>query len=605
MFKDTKKKYNIVNSMVKLIDDRDLTEISKFLGERIASPDNYVVMLGETSSGKTTLINGLLGKNLLYTSVKSSTGTIIELSFTNKENVEKYFAINKNATMERLTENDFLCLSKKADDQLSRLRVEVQPKIAVNGFLRLFDTPGYGSLIENHEEILIDFLPESNIIIYVVSYKVGIQQEDINFLNFANEIISDGTEFILVINRIPENIDINDKRIDEITGYVSDFLHYSPKVITVPNEICGEEYPLPLCLELWNYIENIINSEANLEKLKRSFDGYIIGLFEKCETIIRKRKIDLEVSAEDKEVMKGIIKDLQNTFIEIKENLIEPTFNNIIESIPPRFETAKNEIENIIFQKIDNSSKMSEDEMRVYITSHMLQFETKKQVDEIKFYIDTTLKELDRQVDDKLNRAISRIEKTIELKFNVALANMTKGIFKKSGGKILEQSLLNYFKKFAGNGGTGIANASKHLLKKFGDLFGKTFSRETHNRLASLLSKIGATSAKAVGMGITVVIDIVFTVTELLTWQKKLKKVVHAGIEKWHENVVEITVNDLLELKNENIRLIDEEIELWISDFDITDNDIEKNTIEDIENLISVLESVRERIQLKGESEYE
>lgn len=37
-------------------------------------------------------------------------------------------------------------------------------------------------------------------------------------------------------------------------------------------------------------------------------------------------------------------------------------------------------------------------------------------------------------------------------------------------------------------------------MKKIGDLFGKTFSRETHNELAKFLSKIGATSTRAINI---------------------------------------------------------------------------------------------------------
>lgn len=594
---NNKEKYKAVNHLVEKINDEELTDLSKFLSSRISCPDTYAVMLGETSSGKSTLINGLIGEEILYTSVRPSTGSIVEIAFTNKKNEPDYFAINKNATMEKLTEKEFISLSKKPDNHLNRLRINVEPKIPINGALRLFDTPGYGSLVEEHEEILLDFLPESNLIIYVVAYKVGIQKDDIDFLNFVHEVISDETEFILVINRVPEDIRPNDSRIKEIKEYVSDFLHYSPKTIKVANEQCDDEYPLPASTELWTYIEEKINSVESRERLEKSFDSHIMGLFQKCESNIMRKKRQVEISVEENKKLKNIIKDLQNTGKDIKENMIEPRFTDLIEEVSKKLDKAKASIKNKIFERIDSSSKMQADEVLVYVNTHMLAFETKKQIDEIKSYIEETLNELDREIDDKLNVAIAKVEQTIELEFNEAFVKMSQNIFKRSGGKVLEQSLLNYFKQFAGAGGTGIANASKHLLKKFGDLFGKTFSRETHNQLASTLSKIGLTSVKAVSVGVTAIMDTVLIITDLMTWQNKLKKATDKGIEAWYDQLVSVMINDLQELKYENLRLIDIEIDMWSSEFDM---DVDPIGNQNIVELMNSLESVRKKISIEG-----
>lgn len=600
MLEEIRKKYDKVNKLVEAINDKETTEISKFLGARIACPDSYVVMLGETSSGKSTLLNGLLGGNYLYTSVKPSTGAIVELVFTEDGVAEPYYAINSNATMERLSRDEFVSLSKRPDNNLSRLRLEAKSSLHGMGSLRLFDTPGYGSIIERHEEVLTEFLPESNLVLYVVSYKVGFQQDDFNFLHYANELIANDTEFVLIINRVPDEIKKDDRRIAEISGYVTDLLHYTPKVFLVPNIYCeGNEYPLPPCKELWGYVQNVVSSENHIRQLEMSFNGFVFGLLEKCEAIIDKRALMYQLSYEEKKVFKEMAEEIKRLNHEIKEELIEPTFSELIEILPSKFSKAKASVKIAINRKIDQSSKLREDEVMAYVNSHMLQFETKKQVDEIRFYIDAKLTELDRQISDKLNKEYAKIEKTIELHFSATVANMAKGILKKAGGRALEHSLLSYFKQFAGRGGTGIANASKHLLKKFGDLFGKTFSRETHNKLASTLSKIGATSAKAVGFAVAVVIEIAFMVTDVLTWQGKLKKSVAAGVDKWYEDVVSITQNDLKELKEENLKLLEDEINDWINVFDTGDSN---ENIDNIEELEVLLKNVKTEL---GEYDYE
>jgi len=599
-----KKNYEKVDELVDLIDDRRLSKLSAFLNDRISNPDSYVVMFGETSSGKSTLLNGLMGEELLYTSVKPSTGAVIEICFDNESEEPKYFAINKNATMEKLNKATYLELSKKPDDKLSRLRIQIEKKLQVEGALRVIDTPGYGSLVDNHEKVLLDILPESNLIIYVVSYKVGIQQDDINFLNFAKEVISEGTEFVLVVNRVPEDIEHNGRRIVEIKEYVSDSLHIKPELFLVPTvRYEKEKYPLPVCSELWSYVGNSINSAHNQRILAESFRGYVDGLLEECENVILNKRIQVEASEFDKEKFRLFVKELEETRIEIKEKIVIPTFNDMIAAIPPRLNQSKKRVESKIESKINAAHKLAADEMMGYITSHMLHFETSNEINDLKVYIEATLRELDKKVDDKLNVAIIRIEKTIELNFNAALENLTKGALKRGGGKALNQSLLQYFKKFAGNGGTGIANASKHLLKKFGNLFGKTFSRETHNKLAQTLSKIGANSAKAVSAGVAVIIEAAFMIVDVLTWQEKLKKAVKKSVEKWHDEVVDLMVEDLDKLKLENIRLIDDEIDMLISKFDFSENSC-NDSREYVEMLTNRLEEIKTEINyIGGENE--
>lgn len=600
MFDEIKKKYDIVNKLVEAIDDKETSELSRFLGARIACPDSYVVMLGETSSGKTTLLNGLLGGNYLYTSVKPSTGTIVELVFTSDEVTQSCYAINKNATMERLTREEFIYLSKKPDNNLNRLRLEATSSLHGMGNLRLFDTPGYGSIIEKHEDVLTDFLPESDMVLYVVSYKVGIQQDDFNFLNYASELIAKDTEVVLIINRTSDIVKKGDRRITEIVSYVSNLLHYTPKVFLIPNIYCeGNEYPLPQCKELWNYVQNSVLSENHIKKLEMSFNRFVFSLMERCECITNKKLFIHKSSEADKKELEEMIEEIRITNKKIKEEFIEPTFSELISIIPSKFSKAKENVKNEIDKKIYQSDKLCEDEAMAYINSHMLHFETKKQVEEIRFYIDAKLNELDRQISDKLNKEYNKIEKTIELHFSVEMAEMAKDILKKTGGRALKQSLLSYFEQFAGRGGTGIANASKHMLKNFGNLFGKTFSRETHNKLASTLSKIGATSAKAVGFAVAAAIEVAFTITDILTWQEKLKKSVATGLENWYEEVVDITQKDLLALKEENINLLDEEISGWINTLSNKDGDENSENIEELKTLMQ-----HTKIEL-GEYQYE
>ena len=210
-FDDLKQKYEIINKLIDAIDDEELSTLSKFMRSRIYSPDSYVTLLGETSSGKTTLLNGLIGNNLLKTSAAPTTGAIVEVLFDETVNAPEYYAINRDATMEMIDDNTFISLSTKPDVMLSRLQVVV-PKVLNFSGLRLFDTPGYGSIVDRHEEVLKEFIPNSDVIVYVIGYKIGIQENDFLFMRYIQELIHEDTDVIVVVNRCPETISDSDRR---------------------------------------------------------------------------------------------------------------------------------------------------------------------------------------------------------------------------------------------------------------------------------------------------------------------------------------------------------------------------------------------------------
>ena len=92
-----------------------------------------------------------------------------------------------------------------------------------------------------------------------------------------------------------------------------------------------------------------------------------------------------------------------------------------------------------------------------------------------------------------------------------------------------------------------------HALKKLGDLFGKTFSRETHAGLKHFLAKIGATSTKAIGAAVAVLIELLTMVIDLATWKAILRKKIRKSIDKWAAEALPSVQRDLEKLKVENI----------------------------------------------------
>lgn len=553
-FSDLKKKHEIIQRYVDVIDDNELSTLSKFLRNRISCPESYVTMLGETSSGKTTLINGLLKKKLLKTSAAPTTGTIVEVKFDSDVDKPEYYAINRDATMEQLDRSTFLSLSSSPDEFLSRLQAVV-PEVSGLSGLRLFDTPGYGSIVDRHEEVLKEFIPNSDVIIYVIGYKIGIQENDFQFMRYIQELINDDTDVAVVVNRCPTDIAERDKRLNEIRRYAEDLFHRSVPVFTVAAEPNNSGDTLPAAENLWRHIGKLLNSPERQKILISTLNSYLDDLLSQADRIVEKRELAHLTSQQEKDDLRLYANELRKKGADIIKSEITPTFDRLIADIPNQLSGAHDRICEELSATIDNEPTGRMDETIAFVNNHSLPMAVNRETREYQRRLMLELDTMNKRVDDYLNEAIADFSCAVKLRLttNAELAARAGG--GKIVGKIMENGLNQYFRAFGGAGGAraGVANAAKHMLKKVGDLFGKTFSRETHNTLAHILKKIGATSANAIGNTVIVIIETAQVIIDYSTWKLKLKNQVSKGMKQWYSKTVETVTEDVKNLKNQNI----------------------------------------------------
>ncbi len=580
MFNDLMEKLDKIEPLLNIVTDEKLTAGAHFLAERIENPNSYVTFLGETSSGKSTLINGLIGKKILSVKASPTTGAITEVELC-PEKEDSFYSIKSNATFEKIDLNKFIHLSEYPDNDIQRLKVKTHTDKPSLMNLRVFDTPGYGSIVEKHEEILKDFLPNSDVVIYTVSYKIGIQEEDYSFLGFLGELVREDTEVILVINFCPPDVNVKNKRVTEILQYVSSILGKTPALFCVPfiRTEQENEYPLPAANDLWDYVSEVINSPKHIAHLHEAFDEYINELYNSCDAIISTEYIK---SCMSEQAVKEIIDEQKKTESRIRQaipELIIPTFDSINKRLPELFDRAEENIISSLNDTIDASNTGRMDEMITYINSHYLPYAVKKENAEINSYLELKLDDLNRRVDDYINKEIMDLSGQISIRLNTYTESTVKNVSGKIAARLTTSGLKSVFASFGGAGGAnaGIANAASHLLKKAGNVFGKTFSRETHNALKQFLAKIGATSMKAVGAAITVLVELVMVAVEYSTWKPKLKKKVREGVEKWRSTTLPEALKQIEDLKQENIKnvqqIADEMTALFSDEMD-TDNKV-------------------------------
>lgn len=79
-FNNCIERQNKIDSVVNKVNDNSIIAKNLLIKERIINPAHYVVMLGETSTGKSALINSVLNNNkTLIENAKPTTGVITEV----------------------------------------------------------------------------------------------------------------------------------------------------------------------------------------------------------------------------------------------------------------------------------------------------------------------------------------------------------------------------------------------------------------------------------------------------------------------------------------------------------------------------------------------
>jgi len=148
-----------------------------------------LVVVGEFNAGKSAFINALLGQRYLKEGVTPTTTQI---------NVLRY-----NDTQERKAINENLLLVS--------LPAEILQEISI------VDTPGTNAIIREHEQITSEFIPRSDLVLFITSADRPFTESENVFLK---QIRDWGKKVVIIINKL-DIIEANEE-IDQIIQYVSD-----------------------------------------------------------------------------------------------------------------------------------------------------------------------------------------------------------------------------------------------------------------------------------------------------------------------------------------------------------------------------------------------
>lgn len=574
------------------IDDQDALTYGRLLCQRLHEYQAYVTVIGETSTGKTTLVNGLFSHDLLTPKAKPSSGTVVHFKLTDQETPE-YYVVNKDASLDEIDHEIFEKIAEHPDENTLRLTAYVKPNDSSLYGLNVFDTPGYNSLIVEHEETLKEFIPNSDVLVFVCRYRTGFNQVDQDLFEVVRECIPNkDIPIILAINGVPSRTNITNGRIKEIIHNAEDSLHQKVSTVMV-NEVDKKRNPgvRPNTMALWHQVNTIIQDPCVRKEVDKSLlqllQGFIDDLISSIDLMISYHNIKRQDTAALQK-QHSIFKQAHSKSL----NAVYSCSRRLRSLLPPSIDQAANNIERSIVNDIESSNKLlGKDDTYAWIQGHALPIGMKKEGRAIENLISNELDRLDEELEEIANTAIKEIKRSTELKTSTETE-----IFEKALKNLLQRSLAKYIgrslSKLGGRGGlaAGAGNFTKMAVKRVGKLFGKKFPRPVYAKIGRIFNKKFIAKANVILMVAIEVID--FTV-ESHRWKGKLTKAVEKTLTDWKTEIMNDILNEVLpSIEKENLQGVDD---IYLEDIQQIETILQLGS-QEIDKSISSLILIRDSI---------
>lgn len=174
------------NSLIDIANNLGLTaeaELLQDINRRNEQKDCELVLplIGEFSSGKTTLINALTDSKKLETATVPTTATIFEIHFGAPNCHATIY--KEDGTTEDVENIEDLHNDKIADSVVVHVS-DTSKKVPSS--IVLVDTPGLSSPIASHKQTLINFLPNADAILLVVDINQNVTKSLTDFVDTMN-----------------------------------------------------------------------------------------------------------------------------------------------------------------------------------------------------------------------------------------------------------------------------------------------------------------------------------------------------------------------------------------------------------------------------------
>ena len=312
-----------LNIAKRILSDFNLPEEAlSALNEAILQLDELflIVVVGEFNSGKSALINALLGDHVLEEGVTPTTARVTLVRWG-------------ETLSEQIVNEDFAIVTYPL-----KLLKE----------LNLIDSPGTNAIIRRHELLTTEYVPRSDLVLFTTSADRPLTESEREFLE---KILAWGKKIVLVINKA----DILDgqEAIEEVRAFVAQhtagILGYAPELFVLSAKLAEKANQISDPAEkeqlrkasgitdLERYITEALDDRARLELKLSNPIGVAANLLQQAEVLNQAQaeelQADLKLVSELEAMLSAYRKELT---AEIKPRLAE--VDNVLQNFEQRGE---------------------------------------------------------------------------------------------------------------------------------------------------------------------------------------------------------------------------------------------------------------------------
>lgn len=194
--------------------------VSEKLNDLVSDIENdffTVVVLGEFKRGKSTLINALLGKEILPVNVLPETATINALTYSDELKV--YVKMNDGTEREGESTPEYLqqfSAQSKCEDIHNIKYIKIgYPAEFLKDRLIIVDTPGVSDIDEQRVEVTYKFIPKAHTVLFLLDANSPLKKSEKDFIE--QRLLPYGINNIIFVVNKYDNVDE-----EEEPNYLSD-----------------------------------------------------------------------------------------------------------------------------------------------------------------------------------------------------------------------------------------------------------------------------------------------------------------------------------------------------------------------------------------------
>ena len=169
----------------------------------IAGADYNVVVCGEVKKGKSSLLNAIIGQEILPVNNEIATSQVFRVSNSSSESFSLVFT---DGTVQNITKSELARYGSQVDANLKGepvfqnrtlryIQVNVPIAFLPNG-VSLVDTPGLGALYKSHEWITQNYVRNADAIIFVLDPERPVEEQEKKFILKALDV-TDNIIFVM------------------------------------------------------------------------------------------------------------------------------------------------------------------------------------------------------------------------------------------------------------------------------------------------------------------------------------------------------------------------------------------------------------------------